>query len=147
MDDENRKNGPGYETRDVNMSVIVIGLVSVGGLCLVTFLSMVVMFRVFLRLPPSTEAKPPTEYGRLIPPEPRLQPEPPTDLKSFRAAEEAFLHTYGWINREAGVVRIPIDEAMELVVQRGLPEWEPVEEMTPPGQSEERVTENSGEQR
>jgi hypothetical protein len=52
---------------------------------------------------------------------PHLQISPPADLKQFREREEAELTNYGWINRTAGVVRVPIDRAMELVLQRGLP--------------------------
>jgi hypothetical protein len=52
---------------------------------------------------------------------PHLQIVPPEDLKLFREREEAELKTYGWINRTAGVVRIPIDRAMELLLARGLP--------------------------
>ena len=39
----------------------------------------------------------------------------------MRAAEQQVLTTYGWVDRNAGVVRIPIDEAMKLAIQRGLP--------------------------
>ena len=35
--------------------------------------------------------------------------------------EEQTLHSYGWVDQPAGVVRIPIDRAMELLAQRGLP--------------------------
>ncbi len=31
------------------------------------------------------------------------------------------MHSYGWVDQPAGVVRIPIDRAMELLAQRGLP--------------------------
>jgi hypothetical protein len=49
------------------------------------------------------------------PPEPRLQTTPAEDLAEMRAREEATLHGYGWGDRVAGVVRIPIERAMELV--------------------------------
>ena len=52
---------------------------------------------------------------------PRLQISPPEDLKVFRVREEQELTNYGWINRTAGVVRIPIDRAMALLLERGLP--------------------------
>jgi hypothetical protein len=52
---------------------------------------------------------------------PHLQLSPAEDLEQFRAREEAELNTYGWIDRTAGVVRVPIERAMELVLQRGLP--------------------------
>ncbi len=56
-----------------------------------------------------------------LPPEPRLQTNPRQDLADLRAAEDVTLSTYGWVDRNAGVVRIPIDEAMKLTLQRGLP--------------------------
>ena len=52
---------------------------------------------------------------------PRLQLSPLADLEAFRAREEAELHSYGWIDRTSGIVRIPIERAIELTLQRGLP--------------------------
>jgi hypothetical protein len=52
---------------------------------------------------------------------PHLQLSPIEDLQKFRQREEAELNTYGWIDRTAGVVRVPIESAMDLVLQRGLP--------------------------
>jgi hypothetical protein len=54
-------------------------------------------------------------------PKPNLQMNPQVDLATFRAQEDAELNGYGWINRTSGVVRIPIERAMELIAQRGLP--------------------------
>jgi len=56
-----------------------------------------------------------------LPPEPRLQVTPRQDLLEMRAEEDRILTTYGWVDKNAGVVRIPIEEAMKLMVQRGLP--------------------------
>jgi hypothetical protein len=56
-----------------------------------------------------------------LPPEPRLQTNPRQDLQDLRAQEERLLDGYTWVDRNAGVVRIPIDEAMKLTLQRGLP--------------------------
>jgi hypothetical protein len=56
-----------------------------------------------------------------LPPEPRLQTNPRADLADLRAQEENVLETYGWVDKNASVVRIPIEEAMKLTVQRGLP--------------------------
>lgn len=54
-------------------------------------------------------------------PIPALQVAPPLDLQAFRAREDAELNSYGWVNRTNGVVRVPIQRAMELVLQAGLP--------------------------
>jgi hypothetical protein len=52
---------------------------------------------------------------------PHLQVSPEEDLKLFRSRQDAELNTYGWIDRTAGVVRIPIARAMDLLLERGLP--------------------------
>ena len=59
--------------------------------------------------------------GRRVPPEPRLQTNPREDLRELRAQRRRAAHQYGWVDRNAGIVRIPIDEAMKLTLERGLP--------------------------
>lgn len=54
-------------------------------------------------------------------PEPRLQPNPAADLNKFRAQEEEILNSYGWVDQQAGVAHIPIDQAMDIIAARGLP--------------------------
>jgi hypothetical protein len=55
------------------------------------------------------------------PPAPRLQTQPFKDVYLLRKAEAERLESYGWVDQPAGVTRIPIDRAMELVIERGLP--------------------------
>ena len=54
-------------------------------------------------------------------PSPHLQLNPAKDLAAFRRQEDAELGGYGWIDRQAGTVRIPINRAIDLLAQRGLP--------------------------
>jgi hypothetical protein len=54
-------------------------------------------------------------------PLPNLQAHPTLELTAFRAREDSVLHSYGWVDKEAGVVRIPIAEAMRILAERGLP--------------------------
>jgi len=54
-------------------------------------------------------------------PEPRLEENERTELRSYSEEEEKKLATYDWVDKSKGIVRIPIDRAMELIVQRGLP--------------------------
>jgi hypothetical protein len=56
-----------------------------------------------------------SEEGRL-PPAPRLQTAPAGELRALREEEHAALTGYGWADEKAGVARIPIEEAMALVV-------------------------------
>jgi hypothetical protein len=61
------------------------------------------------------------EQQTQLPPEPRLQTSPREDMEKLLAHETAVLESYGWVDKNAGIARIPIEEAMTLTVQRGLP--------------------------
>jgi hypothetical protein len=54
-------------------------------------------------------------------PAPELQQAPITEMVALRASEEAALNRCDWIDRKAGIIRIPVQRAMELTLQRGLP--------------------------
>ena len=56
-----------------------------------------------------------------LPPTPRLQVSSGQDLKELRARETALLQGYHWVNKDLGVVGIPVERAIELLAQRGLP--------------------------
>lgn len=55
------------------------------------------------------------------PPTPRLQTQPFKDVYLLRQGENERLESYGWVDKEAGIVRMPIERAMELTLERGLP--------------------------
>jgi len=65
--------------------------------------------------PSLVEAAPP------VPPEPRLQVDPKADLQEYLRNQQQLLSSYGWVSRAEGKVRIPINRAMELIVERGKP--------------------------
>ena len=54
-------------------------------------------------------------------PAPQLEINERTELNDIRLREEDTLSTYGWVDQKSGAVRIPIDRAMDLLVERGLP--------------------------
>lgn len=57
------------------------------------------------------------------PPAPRLQTDPRSDLDRLRAYEREQLQSFGWADRPRGLARIPIDQAMQILVDHGLPGW------------------------
>jgi hypothetical protein len=56
-----------------------------------------------------------------FPPPPRIEVQPAKELRDLRSYEEHILSTYGWVDKNAGIVRIPISRAMELQLERGFP--------------------------
>jgi len=55
------------------------------------------------------------------PPAPNLQKQPFKDVYMLRMGENEKLTSYGWVDKEGGIARLPIDRAMELMLQRGFP--------------------------
>ena len=58
---------------------------------------------------------------RREPPTPNLQKQPFKDVYQLRDAETKKLTEYGWVDKDGGVTHIPIDRAMEVMLQRGFP--------------------------
>jgi len=116
--DENNKHRAGFEESDVN--VFAVGKVGIA-LLLVTILAMALVGGVFnyLKSMEGGEAKA-TDPAKVFP-EPQLEKTPIPDLKAVRAAEDRVLTTYDWVDKQKGVVRIPIAQAMDMVVKKGLP--------------------------
>jgi hypothetical protein len=114
----------GRETTDVQIrGVLLFGL----GLLVTAVAIHVLVWLLFSYFSGREAARVPPEYplalGRdaQLPPEPRLQTNPREDLRLLRAREDEVLNGYSWVDRSAGIVRIPIDEAIKLTIARGLP--------------------------
>ena len=58
-------------------------------------------------------------------PSPQLEIDERGQLDHIRINEAETLNTYDWVDQKAGTVRIPIDRAMDLIAQRGLPVYAP----------------------
>jgi hypothetical protein len=110
-----------YERRDLSPRIVALFAL---GLALTCFLSGVGIWvfekelnRFFNYRGKATWTSSPTTVA----PPPRLQSNGTQDLKQMRAEEDVTLQCYQWVDRRHGVIRIPIDVAMKLMVERGLP--------------------------
>ena len=123
-----------HETSDVNIRALLWAVVIFLVFAAVTHLVLYLQFHAYARYfrnetsQPLTMMTPPSS----VPATPRLQPfptnglppyksSPATDMNEMRTAEDQALNTPGWIDQKKGLVRLPIDVAKQLVVQRGLP--------------------------
>lgn len=113
-----------HEESDVNIRAIFGFAAGLLVFAIVIHVAMWGLFR-FFDAQASHQEKPTyplaAKQEQRLPPEPRLQTNPKQDLADLRTAEERTLTTYGWVDRNAGVVRIPIEQAMKLTIERGLP--------------------------
>jgi hypothetical protein len=112
-----------HEESDINIGGIFKFVVGLTIAAAVVHLIVWFMFVWFQSAAASAEVPNPLRSGEdaRVPPEPRLQVEPRQDLGSYRQREAALLDGYHWVDKNAGVVRIPIEEAMKRLVERGLP--------------------------
>ena len=76
-------------------------------------------------------------------PAPQLETNARTEVNQVRLREEAILSSYDYVDKDAGTVRIPIDRAMDLLVQRGLPTREQRSDTTPLASAQGKVKETN----
>ena len=117
--DETNHPKVGHETTDVNAWAIgkfAIGLVIV---CVVSIALLFGLLRFFQSREETSVAN--TVEPTKMFPQPQLQKTPIPDLKAIRAEEDKLLNGYAWVDQPKGVVRIPVDRAIEVLARRGLP--------------------------
>ena len=116
--EENKKRPAGFEESDVD--VMAVGKFGIA-LALMTALSMFLLVGVFKYFQWQDGGRASSVDPARVFPQPQLQTTPIPDLKAIRVAEEQVLTSYGWVDQQKGVVRIPIARAMDMLVERGLP--------------------------
>lgn len=123
---DTNRNDPveaGHETSDAHFtSVMVTGLGLLGIMVLGLLLSWgVYSFFKGRTSDPGSHAETVTvpDMSKL-PPGPNLQADPHAALVALRRAEDSVLLSYGWVNKDSGIARIPIKRAMDLLVKQGV---------------------------
>lgn len=111
-----------YERRDIGVIWMIIGASS---LFVLTIIGLLVAFWFNNRVESRQIELDPTPLPlielRPTPPPPRLQPNPidqrtpAEDIAELRAREEEMLNNYDWVDRESGIIRIPVEKAIELL--------------------------------
>jgi hypothetical protein len=112
----------GHEGRDADIRPIVLTGI---GLALTVVVVGFIVYGTFqylaARPASSVQSNPMTVFDSQIPPEPRIEEHPAIEIQQLHAQEDQTLSTYGWMDKSKGVVRIPLDRAMELQMERGFP--------------------------
>lgn len=117
----------GHEPNTVSSRAVVRFILGLAGILIVVHF---VIWGVFQLLKGDARSEdrplPPNVSKQLarLPPAPRLEDRPLAPRSQLNAREKTILGTYGWVDRKAGTVRIPIDRAMDLIAHRGLPATE-----------------------
>jgi len=108
----------GHETTDINARGVTWSAVALVIIIAVIFFALRGLYRSFATRQPSSAIAARTNAPS---PEPRLQMDEVRDLGRLHEHEDSILNSYGWVDQKAGIVRIPIERAMDIVAQQGLP--------------------------
>jgi uncharacterized membrane protein len=127
--DPHASPGVGHETSDVDLSGAYRFLIVMTVFLALVFAGVFVTYWKWRRDAIAAQPAPSpvaVRAGERLPPLPRLQTTPLPDLRAFRASEQDVLDTYAWVDKEKGIVRLPIAAAMAILAERGLPAASPV---------------------
>jgi len=131
----NSTGNGGYERSDIGVAGVLYFLLGLAASCLLVYFVVDGLYH-FLDKRSEAEQAPvnplvtnapadtrrvANDYPQGAFPNPRLETDERGQLNGIRLTEEQTLSTYDWIDKNAGTVRIPIDRAMDLIAQRGLP--------------------------
>ena len=118
---ENSK--PLHETRDATVRYVLYFGIAMAVAVIAAFLVSWGTLRFFEKHQSLGSPASPLAKGRVLPPPgaPLLQAHPHQDLEKYLAQQKEVLDSYGWVDRKAGIVRIPIQRAMNILLQNGLP--------------------------
>jgi hypothetical protein len=114
-----------YERTDASVSGLLKFAVGLAILIVIALFAMKWTFYLFTKVEPLGPPASPFENSRVLPPSPKLQVQPHLELKDYCESQLQQLNSYGWVDQNNGVVRIPMERAMSLVLQRGLPTRSP----------------------
>jgi hypothetical protein len=110
-----------YEDSNVSVKQLFAFAMGIVALVLVGVVVSAFTFRFFVRHTSMGPTASPFDDVRDLPPGLRLQTAAPLDLKRYRDDQDKILAGYGWVDPTARVVRIPVERAMELMLQKGYP--------------------------
>jgi hypothetical protein len=113
----------GHEPTTIQVRGIVIGTVGLVVIIAVCQIGLALWMRKFNRDEERVNALYPNRNAIEVDqfPQPRLQESPPVDLVGMLREERARTSSYGWVDQKAGIARIPVDRAMDILARKGLP--------------------------
>ncbi len=112
-------NGAGHEQSEVSVRLIVVSLGFLAIATFVIFLMVIGIFRYFYASYSTEEA---TKRSQpVVPPQPRIEVAPYEQLQQLRVKEDHILNTYAYVDKQTGIVRVPIDRAIDMLATKGLP--------------------------
>jgi hypothetical protein len=112
----------GHELTDLSPKSVALFAIVLALTMVAAVVVTAALFYRFYKVEIANQTAPsPLSYTREPTPGPKLAVNPGQDLQTMRAAENSVLNSYDWIDKDKGTVRIPVDRAIEILAQKGLP--------------------------
>lgn len=109
------------EPSDIHPKWVAYFFAGLAALGLFVFIGNWLLFRVLYRTSEQRKyVRSLVQSESPLPPEPRLQLSPEADNREYLQHEREVLNEYGWVDPQKEVARIPIDRAMDLLIERGV---------------------------
>jgi len=118
-----------FEPRDINTRTILMYLLALAVAVAATFAITVYILRFTEKIAVESDRVMPPSHrgvGATMPPEPMLQGvpghtnDPQEDLREKIASDTKANETLGWVDRSSGIAQIPVDDAMKIIVSKGI---------------------------
>jgi hypothetical protein len=123
-----------FEERDIKVGTIYWYLIALGLATVAALIISIFVYRFTSSLATSSDVLPPPSraaLGKDFPPEPRLQgvpghvTDPQKDLRYKLKADIDSNEKLQWLDKNAGIAQIPVEDAMKIVAEKGLPSFSP----------------------
>ena len=118
---------PDWQDRDINLTMLLAILGGIIVTVVASFIGMGMLMKHY-QVRETAKDQPVSVLAttRQLPDGPMLQVNPPEELAAHLAGQRALISGYGWINESTGIAQIPIDRAMAIVAEKGVPKFAPV---------------------
>jgi hypothetical protein len=128
--EEPKHSDVAFEPKDINTRTILAYLFYLALAVAAAFIASIFIFRFSSKMAADSDRVMPPAHqgiGHTMPPEPMLQGvpghtnDPQQDLRNMVQDDREANNKLGWIDKPAGIAQIPVDEAMKIIISKGLP--------------------------
>jgi hypothetical protein len=121
-----------FENRDVRPRTIYVYLAVLALSVVLSYVVCVFILRITTKMAADSDTPPPSVRQEMknfltMPPEPRLQgvpghgTDPQYDLRVKIEEDTEANQNAGWIDQNSGIAQIPVEDAMKIIAEKGLP--------------------------
>ena len=121
-----------FENRDVKPRTIYVYLAVLALSVVLSYVVCVFILRITTKMAAESDTPPPPVRQEMknfltMPPEPRLQgvpghgTDPQYDLREKIQEDAEANQKAGWIDQNSGIAQIPVEDAMKIIAEKGLP--------------------------